>query len=106
MRLWLALSAASGSACAQVALIIGNLWFVGDVGIRKRVLTLLHQRSGTLAEVRDVLKELYRNIGDEGRCPEGRSACGWLGEAVWQAYGRGFLRPTLTSNVVMLFRWC
>ena len=53
---------------AQVALIIGNLWFVGDVGIRKRVLTLLHQRSGTLAEVRDVLKELYRNIGDEGKC--------------------------------------
>ncbi len=36
------------------------------MGIRKRVLTLLHQRSATLAEVRDVLKELYRNIGDEG----------------------------------------
>ncbi len=50
----------------QVALIIGNLWFVGDTGIRKRVLTLLHQKSATLAEVRDVLKELLRNIGDEG----------------------------------------
>ena len=49
-----------------MALIIGNLWFVGDTGIRKRVLTLLHQKSATLAEVRDVLKELLRNIGDEG----------------------------------------
>ena len=50
----------------QVALILGNLWFVGDTGIRKRVLTRLHQKSATLAEVRDVLKELHRNIGDEG----------------------------------------
>ena len=50
----------------QVALIIANLWNVGDVGIRKRVLTLLHQKSQTLAAVRAVLKELHANIGDEG----------------------------------------
>ena len=56
----------------QVALIIGNLWFVGDTGIRKRVLTLLHQKSATLAEVRDVLKELHRNIGDEGEAHSSR----------------------------------
>lgn len=56
----------SRSRSSQVALILGNLWFVGDTGIRKRVLTLLHQKSATLAEVRDVLKELHRNIGDEG----------------------------------------
>ena len=69
------------------------------MGIRKRVLTLLHQRSGTLGEVRDVLKELYRNIGDEGERPGRR--CTWrlkqhrscakhkvyaLGEALWSTF--------------------
>lgn len=52
--------------CAQCALIIGNLWLVGDVGIRKRVLTLLHQRSQTLADLRAVLKEHHDSLGDEG----------------------------------------
>ncbi len=28
----------------QVALIVGNLWFVGDLGVRKRLLQLLHQQ--------------------------------------------------------------
>ena len=55
--------------CLQIALIIGNLWFVGDTGIRKRVLTLLHQKSATLAFLRLVLKELHDNIGDEGMPP-------------------------------------
>lgn len=50
----------------QVALIIANLWNVGDVGLRKRVLTLLHQKSQALSTVRAVLKELHANIGDEG----------------------------------------
>ena len=53
----------------QCALIIGNLWLVGDVGIRKRVLTLLHQRSQTLADLRDVLKEHHDSLGDEGEPP-------------------------------------
>jgi hypothetical protein len=52
--------------CTQCALIIGNLWLVGDVGIRKRVLTLLHQRSQTLADLRAVLKEHHDSLGDEG----------------------------------------
>ncbi len=52
----------------QCALIIGNLWLVGDVGIRKRVLTLLHQRSQTLADLRAVLKEHHDSLGDEGVC--------------------------------------
>ena len=28
----------------QCALIIGHLWFVGDLGVRKRLLQLLHQK--------------------------------------------------------------
>lgn len=28
----------------QVALVVGNLWFVGDMGVRKRLLQLLHQQ--------------------------------------------------------------
>ena len=50
----------------QCALIIANLWMVGDAGIRKRVLTLLHQRSQTLAAIRAVLKEHHDSLGDEG----------------------------------------
>ena len=50
----------------QCVLIMANLWNVGDVGIRKRVLTLLHQKSLTLASVRAVLAELHANIGDNG----------------------------------------
>ena len=67
-----------------MALILGNLWNVGDVGIRKRVLTLLHQKSLTLASVRAVLRELRANIGDEGApAPSGRpppppQPCIWL----------------------------
>ncbi len=51
---------------AQCTLIIGNLWLVGDVGIRKRVLTLLHQRSQTLTDLRAVLREHHDTLGDEG----------------------------------------
>ena len=28
----------------QCALIVGHLWFVGDLGVRKRILQLLHQK--------------------------------------------------------------
>lgn len=28
----------------QCALIAGHLWFVGDIGVRKRILQLLHQK--------------------------------------------------------------
>ena len=28
----------------QCALIVGHLWFVGDLGVRKRLLQLLHQK--------------------------------------------------------------
>eukprot|EP00884_Botryococcus_braunii_P022430 jgi/Botrbrau1/8871/Bobra.50_2s0027.1 len=50
----------------QVALVVGNLWFVGDLGIRKRLLQLLHQQGLTLEGLRDVLKEFHDNIGTEG----------------------------------------
>ena len=65
--------------CMQCALIIGNLWLVGDVGIRKRVLTLLHQRSQTLADLRAVLKEHHDSLGDEGgqqgQCTQATQVC-------------------------------
>ncbi|KAK9819671.1 hypothetical protein WJX72_000948 [[Myrmecia] bisecta] len=50
----------------QCATIIGHLWFVGDLGVRKRILMLLHQQSMTLAGVRAVLVEFHHNIGVEG----------------------------------------
>ena len=28
----------------QCALIVGHLWFVGDMGVRRRILLLLHQQ--------------------------------------------------------------
>ena len=35
----------------QCALIMGHLWFVGDLGVRKRILLLLHQQARLLTEV-------------------------------------------------------
>ena len=32
----------------QCALIVGHLWFVGDMGVRKRILQLLHQKACSL----------------------------------------------------------
>lgn len=50
----------------QCALVVGALWLVGDQGVRKRILKLLHQKGRTLASLRSVLLELRANIGDEG----------------------------------------
>lgn len=50
----------------QCALVVGALWLVGDQGVRKRVLKLLHQKGRTLASLRSVLLELRASIGDEG----------------------------------------
>ena len=33
----------------QCALIIGHLWFVGDMGVRRRIIQLLHQKVGNLS---------------------------------------------------------
>lgn len=33
----------------QCALIVGHLWFVGDLGVRKRILQLLHQKASSKA---------------------------------------------------------
>lgn len=52
----------------QCALVIGALWLVGDVGVRKRVLKLLHQKGRTLASLRSVLLEYRANLGVEGGC--------------------------------------
>lgn len=54
----------------QVALIIGNLWMMGDSGMQRRVLTLLHQQSQTLADLRGVLREHHGSLGDEGQLAE------------------------------------
>lgn len=51
---------------SQCALVVGALWLVGDQGVRKRILKLLHQKGRTLASLRSVLLELRANIGDEG----------------------------------------
>ncbi|EFJ40460.1 hypothetical protein VOLCADRAFT_69464, partial [Volvox carteri f. nagariensis] len=55
----------------QCCLIFGNLWATGDVGLRKRLLALLHQKGQTLGPVREVLLEYYNSIGDEGGPEEG-----------------------------------
>ncbi|KAK9834002.1 hypothetical protein WJX81_002145 [Elliptochloris bilobata] len=55
----------------QCALIMGHLWFVGDLGVRKRILLLLHQQGLTLAGVRAVLEEFHDSIGDEDGADEG-----------------------------------
>ena len=36
----------------QVCVIVGNLWSTADVGLRRRVVLLLHQKGQTLAHVR------------------------------------------------------
>ncbi len=36
----------------QAALIIGHLWALGDTGLRKRVLSILHQKGETLGGIR------------------------------------------------------
>ena len=45
---------------------MGALWLVGDVGVRKRVLRLLHQQSHTVGSLRSVLLEYRANLGDDG----------------------------------------
>ena len=50
----------------QCALIVGQLWLAGDVGVRKRVLMLLHQKGQALATVRQLLKEYRASLGDDG----------------------------------------
>eukprot|EP00873_Tetraselmis_striata_P034402 jgi/Tetstr1/454666/TSEL_041556.t1 len=47
----------------QCSLIIGYLWNMGDMGIRRRVLMLLHQKGCALSIVRDTLQEYHDNIG-------------------------------------------
>lgn len=50
----------------QAALVAGALWALGDVGLRRRVLQLLHQKGRTLGAVRELLLEFRANLGDEG----------------------------------------
>jgi len=47
----------------QAALIVGFLWSIGDTGVRKRLLMLLHQKRRALSVVRDVLQDYHDNIG-------------------------------------------
>jgi beta-catenin-like protein 1 len=55
----------------QCALIVGALWLVGDLGVRKRILRLLHQKGRTLGSLRAVLLEYRANLGDDGGLGEG-----------------------------------
>ncbi len=52
----------------QCALIVGSLWLLGDMGARRRVLSLLHQSGRTLGTLRDVLVEYRDTLGDDGAC--------------------------------------
>lgn len=70
----------------QCALIVGALWLVGDVGVRKRILRLLHQKGRTLGSLRSVLLEHRANLGDEGEPPRpaDTSTAGWCNSsACW-----------------------
>lgn len=48
----------------QCSLVIGYLWNMGDMGIRRRVIMLLHQKNCALSLVRETLQEYHDNIGD------------------------------------------
>lgn len=39
----------------QCAIILAHLWGTGDVGLRKRILMLLHQKGQTLANIKSVI---------------------------------------------------
>jgi hypothetical protein len=72
-----ALSAAPGPSPTQLARISGELWLLGDVGVRRRLLGLLHQRGRTLATLRAVLLEMRATLGADGApspspCPSRR----------------------------------
>ena len=54
-------------ALQQCCQMVGTLWQTGDVGVRRRVLTALHQRGETLGAVRAVLVEVWHTLGSEGR---------------------------------------
>lgn len=50
----------------QCALVAAELWAVGDIGVRRRLLALLHQRSRSLAALREVLLEHRATLAAEG----------------------------------------
>ena len=58
----------------QCVLVVGMLWLAGDLGVRKRILQLLHQRSQVLASLRSILIEYRANLGEDGACSKGASA--------------------------------
>ena len=47
---------------------MGALWLSGDVGVRKRILKLLHQKGRTLAALHGILMEYRANLGRDGGC--------------------------------------
>eukprot|EP00892_Ulva_mutabilis_P003222 jgi/Ulvmu1/12900/UM098_0088.1 len=49
----------------QMSLIFGYLWGTGDMLLRKRLLSLLHQRKASLATVRMHLESLYSDISQQ-----------------------------------------
>lgn len=54
----------------QCALIMGHLWFVGDLGVRKRILLLLHQQARL--SNRSPRRLFYRRVW-----PRNLHACLW-----------------------------
>lgn len=52
--------------CSQCALIVGQLWLAGDLGVRKRLLMLLHQKGHTLGALRELLLEYRASLGEDG----------------------------------------
>ena len=50
----------------QSASIIAHLWMIQDPSLRKRILTLLHQKGQTLSQIKEVLENCQKSIGIEG----------------------------------------
>lgn len=74
----------------QCAIILAHLWGTGDVGLRKRILMLLHQKGQTLANIKSV-----RGGGamEGGKCGGwgGTLGCGIVGGGQTGSYALGTL---------------
>ncbi|KAF5838985.1 hypothetical protein DUNSADRAFT_1852 [Dunaliella salina] len=66
-RIWMERMEAGLFTLHQASLVLAHAWGLGDAGLRKRILGVLHQRSHSLAHVRAVLLEYYGSIGDDGQ---------------------------------------
>uniref|UniRef100_A0A7S3R3A3 Beta-catenin-like protein 1 N-terminal domain-containing protein n=1 Tax=Dunaliella tertiolecta TaxID=3047 RepID=A0A7S3R3A3_DUNTE len=66
-QIWMERMEAGLFTLHQASLVLAHIWGLGDTGLRKRILGVLHQRSHSLAHVRAALLEYYGSIGDDGQ---------------------------------------